>query len=63
MYDADEEMVNSFAKRFLEDQKFGREIANQVADRKLFMCIRALVNVDEKTVSLDEFKALANPEK
>lgn len=63
MFDADEEMIKGFAKRFLEDPKFSREIAGQVADRKLFMSIRALVNVDEKTVSLDEFKAIANPEK
>lgn len=60
MYDADDEMVKGFAKRFMEDKKFGRQIVEQVTDRKLFMCIRALVNVDEKTLSLDEFKAIAN---
>lgn len=62
MIDADDEMVNGFAKRFMEDKNFSRQIVEQVANRKLFMCIRSLVNVDEKTVTLDEFKALANPE-
>ena len=33
-----------------------------VANRKLFNAIKALVSLDEKTVSLDEFKKLANPE-
>lgn len=61
MFDADEEMVKGFAKRFMEDKKFGREMVEQVAARKLFMCIRALVNAEEKTISLDEFKKLANP--
>lgn len=63
MYDADDEMVDGFAKRFMEDKNFSRQIVEQVTDRKLFMCIRALVNVEEKTVSLDEFKKLANAEK
>ncbi|MCM1449796.1 MAG: hypothetical protein NC082_05600 [Clostridiales bacterium] len=63
MYDADEEMVEGFAKRFMEDKNFSRQIVDQVADRKLFMCIRSLVNVEEKTVSLDEFKKLANADK
>ena len=62
MVDADDEMIKGFANRFMEDKNFSRQIVEQVANRKLFMCIRALVNVDEKTVSLDEFKALANPQ-
>lgn len=62
MIDADDEMVKSFAGRFMEDKNFSRQIIEQVANRKLFMCIRSLVNVEEKTVSLDEFKAIANPE-
>jgi len=62
MIDADEEMVKGFAKRFLDDKNFNRQIIEQVANRKLFMCVRALVNAEEKTVSLDEFKAIANPE-
>lgn len=63
MVDADDEMVEGFAKRFMEDKNFGRQIVEQVANRKLFMCIHSLVNVEEKTVSLDEFKTLANAEK
>lgn len=60
MVDADDEMVKGFANRFMEDKNFSRQIIEQVANRKLFMCIHSLVNIEEKTVSLDEFKALAN---
>lgn len=60
MINADDEMVKGFAKRFLDDKRIGREIIEQVTNRKLFMCIRALVNTEEKTVTLDEFRALAD---
>lgn len=62
MVDADDDMVNSFAKRMLEDERMGRQLVEQVADRKLFICIRENVNVEEKTVSLDEFKKIAQGE-
>ncbi len=62
MANADDDLVDNFAKRFLENGESRRGIAEQVGDRKLFMCIRAKVNVEEKTVSLDEFKKLANPD-
>lgn len=62
MMNADDDMVNGFADRMLNDKNFKRQMAEQVANRKLFMCVRALVNTEEKTVSLDEFKTLANAE-
>ncbi|MBD5214159.1 MAG: trigger factor [Bacteroidales bacterium] len=62
MVNADDDLVDNFAKRFLENRESRQGIAEQVGDRKLFMCIRAKVNVEEKTVSLDEFKKLANPD-
>lgn len=62
MANADDDLVAGFAKRFLENKESQRGIIEQVSDRKLFMCIRAKVNVENKTVSLDEFKKLANPD-
>lgn len=62
MANADDDFVNSFAKRMLADKETQRSMAEQVADRKLFLAIRALVTVDEKTVSLEEFRKIANPE-
>lgn len=62
MVNADDEMIANFAKHFLENKESVRGIIDQVGDRKLFMCIRAKVNAEEKAVSLDEFKKLANPE-
>lgn len=62
MANASDDIVDSFAKRFLENRESRQGIIEQVSDRKLFMCIRAKVNVEEKNVSLDEFKKIANPE-
>lgn len=62
MTNVDEETVTDFAKRMLEDKKYRSRIVEQVGDRKLFNVIKALVNVDSKEVSLDEFKKIANPE-
>ena len=40
-----------------------RRMAEDLADRKMFNAIRAKAHIDEKTVSLDEFKAMAQAEK
>lgn len=62
MPNMDDETLTSYAKRILENKDYGRRIREDVANRKLFNVIKALVTLDEKTVSLDEFKKLANPE-
>lgn len=62
MTNMDDETLTSYAKRILENKDYGRRIREDVANRKLFNVIKALVTLDEKTVSLDEFKKLANPE-
>lgn len=54
-----DEMIQGYAERLLEDKKFRSHAAEQVNAIKLFNGIRAKVNLDEKTVSLDEFKAIA----
>lgn len=62
MTNMDDETLTSYAKRILENKDYGRRIREDVANRKLFNVIKVLVTLDEKTVSLDEFKKLANPE-
>jgi trigger factor len=62
MTNMDDETLTTYAKRILENKEYGRRIREDVANRKLFNVIKAMVSLDEKTVSLDEFKKLANPD-
>lgn len=62
MTNMDDETLTSYAKKILEDKNYARRIHQDVANRKLFNVIKALITLDEKTVSLDEFKKLANPD-
>lgn len=57
-----EEIITNYAKQILEDKKNANRMREEVANRKLFNSVRALVNLDEKTVSMDEFRKLANPQ-
>lgn len=61
MYNADEDMLNEMAKRILENKEYARNIHQELETLKLFDAVRAAITLDEKTVSLDEFKKLANP--
>jgi trigger factor len=54
----DEETITDTAKRILNDKNYRGQIVEQVGDIKLFSAIREAVNVENKKVSLDEFKAL-----
>ena len=58
MMNMSDDVIADYAKRMLEDQKFARQIHEQASDMKLFNALRALVDVEEKTVTLDEFKKL-----
>ena len=62
MTNMDDETLTNYAKKILEDKNYARRIQEDVANRKLFNVIKALITLDEKTVSLDEFKKLANPD-
>lgn len=62
MFNMTDEVLTDYAKRMLEDKKFARQLYQQAFDTKLFNAIRALVDTQAKTVSLDEFKKLVNPE-
>ncbi len=62
MTNMDDETLTNYARRILEDKNYAGRIREDVANRKLFNSIKALVNLEAKTVSLDEFKALAQAE-
>lgn len=62
MTNMDEETITNYAHRILEDKNYRNRMGEDVGNRKLFNVIKALVTLDEKTVSLDEFKKLANAE-
>ncbi len=62
MTNMDEETVNNYAQRILKDKNYVERMHQDVATRKLFNAIKALVTLEEKTVSLDEFKKLAQGE-
>ncbi len=62
MYNMDEDTVADMGKRILADKNYRGHIAQEVEELKTFDAIRNVITVDEKTVSLDEFRKLANPE-
>lgn len=62
MYNMDEETVADMGKRILADKNYRGHIAQEVEELKTFDALRNVVTIDEKTVSLDEFRKLANPE-
>lgn len=62
MTNMDEETITTFAKNILNDKNYRPRLVEQVGDIKLFNIIKAAVTLDEKTVSLDEFKKLAEAE-
>ena len=57
----DDQTIEETAKRILADKNYRQQIVSQVGDAKLFAAIKDAVTLDEKTVSLDEFKAMVAP--
>lgn len=62
MTNMDDETITSYAQRILDDKNYINRMREDVANHKLFNAVKALVTLDEKTVSLDEFKNLAKAE-
>lgn len=58
MTNLDMETVTGFAKRILGDKEWRPRIVEQVGDQKLFNAIREKVAVEDKPLSLDEFKEM-----
>lgn len=59
MYNMDDETVADMAHRILADRQLHRQIAEQCEEMAMFDAIRQAVTIDQKTVSLDEFRKLA----
>lgn len=62
MMNMTDDVITDYAKRMLEDRKYARQLHEQASDMKLFNALRALVDTEDKTVSLDEFKKLVGAE-
>lgn len=54
-----EDVIKNYAKNLLDDKNYRQQIVAEVGDHKLFAAIKDAITVEEKTVSLDEFKKLA----
>ena len=59
MTNIDDETLTDYAKRILADKQYRPRIVEEVGDIKLFTAIKNAADIEEKTVSLDEFKELA----
>lgn len=59
MYNMDEETIADMGKRVLNDKHIRQQIYSQVEELKLFQAVRNAITIEEHTVSLDEFKKLA----
>ena len=55
----DDDTITDHAKRILSNQEYRQRIADNVADAKIFTTLQGVITLDEKTVSLDEFKEIA----
>lgn len=55
MFNADDEMIKSFAQRILGDKSLRKQIAGQVEELKLFQSIRGAITIKEQTISDEEF--------
>lgn len=61
MANLDESILKNYAESLLKDENNRRYIVEQVANANLFEAIGNAVTIDDHTVSLDEFKKLAQP--
>ncbi len=62
MTDLSDDILTDYAKKALSDQNQARRIHDEVSELKLFNVVKALVTVDNKEVTRDEFKAIVNPQ-
>ena len=63
MYNIDDETAANTAKPFLSDNKFREHIYDEVRAGKMFYGIHNAISADDKTVTLDEFKAIVDADK
>ena len=53
-----EDQLETYAKSILSQEKEGRRVLEQVEDQKTLEAVRAVVTLDTKTVSVEEFREL-----
>jgi trigger factor len=58
MYNMDNDTIADMGRRLLADKKLRQQIHGQCEESKMFYAVSQAVTLDEKTVSLDEFKKL-----
>lgn len=59
MTNMDETTIEDFAKRMLDNEEYRRRIFENVSEGKLFAVVFNAVTIDNKEVTLDEFKEIA----
>ena len=59
MTNVEDDMLTDYAKRILEDKNSRSRIIEEAGDVKLFEAIKQSAKIEAKSVSVDEFKAIA----
>lgn len=59
MTNVPDDTLEEYARRILADKNYRPRLIEEVGDSKLFNAVEAKVSLDEKAVSLDEFKEIA----
>ena len=59
MTNMDETTIEDFAKRMLDNEEYRRRLFENVSEGKLFAVVFNAVTIDNKEVTLDEFKEIA----
>ena len=58
MNNVPEEHLENYAKNILKQEKESRRVYEQVEDQKTLNAVRAVVSLEERPVSLEEFREL-----
>lgn len=59
MTNMDDDTLTEYAKRIISNNEYKQRITDNVSEGKLYQAIEDAVTLDNKTVSLDEFKKMA----
>ena len=59
MTNMDDETITNFAKNILDDKNYRGRLIEQVGDVRFYTALKQAVTLEESTVSLDEFKEIA----
>ena len=58
IYNAPEDLVKQQAERYMQDERAFEMIQDHAFDNKFYAAVREAVKVNEKTVSVEEFRKL-----